>query len=167
VTLEFGLAPRSLGWVLVPKIVLALLMGIVTGTALLGLLHLWLGVWPGHFLWAVWLLAGLVILFWLPFTLFFGLRARYFAGAIATILTGLTAFFIGGGLSLVRVHRADVQWYSWLFPNTHAVDPLRDLILFNIWPADWTATLLKLTGFAVISLAVGVSLTARQLRRLG
>lgn len=167
VTIEFGLAPRSLAWVLLPKIVLALLMGILTGTALLGLLYLWLGVWPGRFLWAVWLLAGLVVLFWLPFTLLFGLRARYFAGAIATILTGLTVFFIGGGLSLMRANRASVPWYSWLFPNTHAVDPLRDLILFNTWPADWTATLLKLAGFAAISLIVGMGLTARQLRRLG
>jgi hypothetical protein len=176
ITLEFGLAPRSLAWILLPKILLALVMGLLTGTVLLGILVLWLGVWPGRFLGAVWLLGGLVALFWIPLTLLFGLRAgqgsgqqsagQHFAGAIATILTGLTVFFIGGGLGLVRSNKESVPWFSWLFPNTHAVDPLRDLILFHTWPADWLPTLLKLVGFAAISLAVGLGLTARQLRRL-
>jgi ABC-type multidrug transport system permease subunit len=132
----------------------------------LGILYLWLGIWPGHFLWAVWLLAALVILFWIPFTLLFGLHARYFAGAIATILTGLTVFFTGGGLGLVRYNWESVPGFSRLFPNTYAVDPLRDLILFHAWPVDWTPTLLKLIGFATLSLAVGLGLAARQLRRL-
>ena len=167
ITLEFGLAPRSLAWVLLPKTLLALVMGLLTGTVLLLVVYLWLGVWPGRFLWAVWLLAGLVILFWVPITLLFGLRTQYFAGVIATILTGMTVFFIGGGLSMVRYNRESVPWFSWLFPNTHAVDPVRDLVLFQNWPADWTLTLLKLAGFAAISLVVGLGLAARQLRRLG
>jgi ABC-type multidrug transport system permease subunit len=167
VTLEFGLTPRSLGWVLLPKVLLALVMGLLTGTLLLGVLYLWLGAWPGRFLWAVWLLAGLVALSWLPPTLFLGLRTRYFAGAAATILTGLIAFFVGGGLSMVRYNRENVPWFSWLFPNTYAVDPLRDLVLFHSWPADWNQTLLILVGFASLSLVVGLGLTARQLRRLG
>lgn len=166
VTLEFGLAPRALLWVLFAKTLLSLVMGLLTGTVLLVVVSVWLGVWPGRFLVAVWLLAGLVILFWIPPTLLFGLRAQYFAGAIATILTGLTAFFIGGGLGMVRYNRENVLWVSWLFPNTHAVDPLRDLILFHTWPVDWTATLLKLLGFAGLSLVVGLGLTARRLRRL-
>jgi ABC-type multidrug transport system permease subunit len=167
VTLEFGLAPRSLAWVLLPKTVLALAMGLLTGTALLGVLYLWLGAWPGRFLWAVWLLAGLTILFWIPPTLVLGLRAHYFAGAVATILTGLTVFFVGGGLSMVRYNRENVPWFSWLFPNTYAVDPVRDLVLFHTWPADWTQTVLILTGFAALSLVVGLGLAARRLRRLG
>jgi ABC-type multidrug transport system permease subunit len=167
ITLEFGLTPRSLAWVLVPKTLLALVMGLLTGTLLLGVLYLWLGVWPGRYLWAVWLLAGLVTLFWVPVTLLFGLRARYFAGVIATILTGLTVFFVGGGLSMVRYNRENVPWFSWLFPNTHAVDPIRDLVLFHTWPADWTSTLLILAGFSALSLTVGYGLAARQLRRLG
>jgi ABC-type multidrug transport system permease subunit len=166
VTLEFGLAPRSLAWVLVPKTLLALAMGLLTGTLLLGVLYLWLGVWPGRYLWAVWLLAGLVILFWVPVTLLFGLRARYFAGVIATILTGLTVFFVGGGLSMVRYNWQDVPWFSWLFPNTYAVDPIRDLVLFHTWPVDWASALLILLGFATCSLAAGFGLAARQLRRL-
>jgi ABC-type multidrug transport system permease subunit len=167
ITLEFGLTPRSLAWVLLPKTLLALAMGLLTGTLLLGVLYLWLGVWPGGHLWAVWLLAGLVILFWVPVTLLFGLRARYFAGVIATILIGLTVFFIGGGLSMVRYNRENVPWFSWLFPNTYAVDPIRDLVLFHTWPVDWTSTLLILVGFATLSLTVGFGLAARQLRRLG
>lgn len=166
ITLEFGLMPRSLAWVLLPKTLLALVMGLLTGTGLLGILYLWLGIWPGHFLRAAWLLAALVILFWIPFTLLFGLHARYFAGAIATILTGLTVFFTGGGLGLVRYNWESVPWFSRLFPNTYAVDPLRDLILFHAWPVDWTPALLKLIGFATLSLVVGLGLTARQLRRL-
>ena len=167
VTLEFGLAPRPLAWVLLPKTLLALLMGLLTGTVLLGVLWLWLGAWPGHYLGAVWLLAGLVILFWVPPALLVGMRARYFAGMIATILTGLTLFFVAGGLGLVRSNWEAVPWFSRLFPNVYAVDPLRDLILFHAWPADWTTTLLKLAGFAALSLVAGWSLAGRQMRRLG
>ena len=167
ITTEFGLAPRSLIWVLLPKTILALLMGLLTGSVLLLVLYAWLGVWPGKFLWAVWLLAGLVVLFWLPWPLFFGLRSRYFAGAVATILTGLTVFFVGGGMSFVRYNREHVPWFSWLFPNTYAVDPLRDLILFRAWPSDWTQTLLILVAFAAASLVGGLGLTARKLRRIG
>jgi ABC-type multidrug transport system permease subunit len=166
VTIEFGLAPRSLVWILLPKTLLALLTGLVTGTVLLGILYLWLGVWPGRFLGAVYLLAALVILFWVPLALLWGMRARYFVGVIATILLGLTVFFVGGGLSMVRYNRENVPWFSWLFPNTYAVDPLRDLVLFSTWPADWRSTLLILAGFAVLSVGVGWGLAARQLRRL-
>jgi hypothetical protein len=175
ITLEIGLAPRSMAWVLLPNTLLALIVGLVTGTVLMGIVFAWFGAWPGEHLWAVLLLAGLVILFWMPWTLFFGLRARpsggsmasrQFAGAIATILTGLTVFFAGGGLGLVRPNQDSVLWIWWLFPNTHAVDPLRDLVLFHIWPVDWTPTLLKLTGFAGLSLLSGLGLAARRLRRL-
>jgi hypothetical protein len=166
ITLEFGLTPRSMAWVLVPKILMALFMGLLTGTVLLGGVYLWLGAWPGAYLWAVWLLAGLVILFWVPITLVLGLRARYFAGVLATILTGLTVFFVAGGLSMVRYNKENVPWFSWLFPNTYAVDPLRDLILFHTWPADWTPALLILLGFAALSLALGLTVTGRKLRRL-
>lgn len=168
VTQEFGLAPRSLAWVLLPKTLLALLMGLGTGTALLGIVYLWMGAWPGKFLPAVWLLAGLVCLFWIPLVLLAGLRSmHYFAGAVVTILTGLTAFFIGGGLALVRPFKEKVEWFSWLFPNIYAIDPLRDMILFHEWPVDWNRTLLVLCCFAVGSLAVGWALAARQLRRMG
>jgi hypothetical protein len=171
-TLEFGLAPRSLRWVLLPKLLLALVVGMATGTAFLLLLYLWLGTWPGNLIWAVWLLAALVLLFWLPITLLLGLGAgrmsdSHFAGVIATILTGMIVFFIAGGLSMVRTNRANVPWFSWLFPNIYAVDPLRDLVLFHAWPADWTSTLFTLTGFAVLSLVVGLGFAARRMRYLG
>ncbi len=167
VTLEFGLAPRSMVWVLLPKTLLALLMGLLTGTAFLGVLALWPGVWPGRFLGAVWLLAGLVILFWVPLALLVGTRARYFAGMIAVILTGLTVFFVAGGLALVRPNWQAVPWFSRLFPNVYAVDPLRDLILFHRWPVDWGSTLLTLAAFAALSVAIGWGLAGRQMRRLG
>jgi hypothetical protein len=47
------------------------------------------------------------------------------------------------------------------------VDPLRDLILFHTWPADWTPMLFTLVGFATLSLVLGLGLASRQLRRLG
>jgi hypothetical protein len=167
VTLEFGLAPRSLVWVMLPKVLLALAMGLLTGTIFMGILYLWLKVWPGRYLWAVWLLCGLVALFWIALALLFSLRVRnYFAGAIATILTGLMVFFIGGGLSTVRVHREKVLLVAWLFPNTYAADPLRDLILFQTWPADWLATLAILIAFAALSLVGGLWLAAYQLRQV-
>lgn len=165
VTLEFGLAPRSLAWVLLPKTLLALVMGLLTGTAFLGILSLWPGVWPGRYLGAVWLLAGLVILFWAPLALLVGMRARYFPGMIVTILTGLTVFFVSGGLGLVRANWDAVPWFSRLFPNLYAVDPLRDLILFHDWPVDWSSALLKLVGFAALSLVAGWGLASRQMRR--
>jgi hypothetical protein len=166
-TLEFGLAPRSLAWVLAPKVLLALCMGLATGTVLLGAVYLWVGAWPGRFLPAVWLLAGLIILFWVPPTLLFGMRAAQFAGAIGTILTGLTAFFAAGGLASARYNRASVPWFSWIFPNIYAVDPMRDLVLSRTWPADWTPAVLILAAFAGVSLALGLGLAARELRRLG
>jgi hypothetical protein len=166
VTLEFGLAPRSLGWVLIPKLTLSLVMGLLTGTGLLLLVYLWTGAWPGWRLWAVWTIAGLVILFWAPLTMLLAFRARQFAGAVAVILTGLTAFFIGGGLGLVRYNERYVPWFSWLFPNTYAIDPLRDIVLFHSWPIDWWQTFAKLVGFAGLSLIVCFTLTARRLRSL-
>jgi len=168
VTLEFGLAPRSLLWILVPKTALALLMGLLTGTALMGIVYVWLGVWPGKYIFAVWLLAGLVALFWIPLVLLAALReVHFFAGAVVTILTGLTIFFTGGGLALVRPFKEKVSWFSWLFPNIYAVDPLRDLILFNEWPVDWHTTLVIVSAFAAGSLAAGWGLAARKIRRLG
>ncbi|MBN1148505.1 MAG: ABC transporter permease [Anaerolineales bacterium] len=167
ITLEFGLAPRSLAWVLAPKLLLALVMGLLTGTGLLLVVYLWTGAWPGGYLWAVYLLASLVILFWSPLTMLLALRSRYFTGAVAVILTGITAFLIGGGLGLVRYNEKFVPWFSWLFPNTHAIDPLRDLVLFHAWPVDWRLTLLKLAGFAALSLVVCLGMAARRLRRVG
>ena len=166
IILEFGLAPRSLLWVLVPKALLALLMALATGTVLLGVCAVWPGIWPGKFIWGFWLLSGLTATFWIALALLVGLNTReYMPGAIALILTGLTVFFIGGGLSIIRNHESDVLWVAWLFPNTYAVDPLRDLVLFHTMPVDWGVVLLKLGGFAVVGIGFGFWLASRQLRR--
>ena len=168
ITLEFGLSPRSLGWVLVPKTVLALLFGLATGTIFLIVIRLWLGFWPGEDLWAVWLLAGLVAIFWIQVALVMGLVARnYMAGAIGSVLGAMIIFFIGGGLSMVRAHKDAVTWIAWLFPNTYAIDPIRDLVLFNTWPVDFWQILFTLLVFAIAALLVGSIFSARKLRRLG
>jgi hypothetical protein len=39
-------------------------------------------------------------------------------------------------LGLVRANGDKVIKTAWLFPNTHAVDPLRDMILLHTWPVD-------------------------------
>lgn len=167
VTLEFGMAPRSLLWVLLPKTLLALLMALLTGTLMMGFFWLWEGVWPAGGLWAVWLLFALTALFWIALAIWMGLGLRnYFLGAVVSVLTGITVFFIGGGLSMVRHNAEEVLWVAWLFPNTHAVDPLRDLILFQAWPMDWGITLLKLLGFALAALGGVWFLVSRRLRRL-
>ena len=167
ITLEFGLAPRSLGWVLLPKTVLAVLSGLVTGTVFLIVIRLWLGFWPGETLWAVWLLAGLVALFWIQVALALGLLARnYMAGATGSILGALIIFFIGGGLSMVRAHKDAVTWVARLFPNTYAIDPIRDLVLFDTWPVDFWPVMLKLILFAGVALLIGNGFAVHKLRRL-
>lgn len=167
ITLEMGLSPRSLAWVLVPKTTLATLVGLVSGTIFLVIIRLWLGYWPGGFIGAVWLLAGLVAIFWTQVALIFGLIARnYMTGAIGSVLGAMILFFIGGGLSMVRAHQDAVTWIAWLFPNTYAVDPIRDLVLFNTWPVDFYSVLMKLVGFAAFAIFFGSLFSVRKLRKL-
>ncbi|KAA3663202.1 MAG: ABC transporter permease [Chloroflexi bacterium] len=162
---EFSLAPRSLLWVLLPKTVLAMLMGMITGTFFLAVMALWLNVWPGRFLWMVWLLFGLVALFWIGIALQAGLHIRnYMAGAIASVLGVLIVFFIGGGLNMVRVNRAKVLLVAWLFPNTHVVDSLRDMILFQEWPIAGYAPILMALAFAAVTLVASFTLANRAMR---
>jgi ABC-2 type transport system permease protein len=157
-----------LGWVLLPKTLLALIVGLATGTIFLLIIRIWLGFWPGGNIFAVWLLASLVSVFWIQVALVFGLIARnYMAGAIGSVLGAMIIFFIGGGLSMVRAHKDAVTWIAWLFPNTYAVDPIRDLVLFNTWPVDFWQVLAILIGFATISLFLGSRFAVRKLRRLG
>jgi len=132
------------------------------------IIRLWLGFWPGGHLWAVWLLAGLVGTFWIQVALAFGLIARdYMAGAIGSVLGAMIIFFIGGGLSMVRAHQDAVTWIAWLFPNTYAVDPIRDLVLFNTWPVDFGSVLVRLVGFAAIAILFGSLFFSRKIRSLG
>jgi hypothetical protein len=168
ITLEMGLSPHSLGWVLFPKAVLALLFGLATGTLLLVIIGIWMGYWPGGYLWAVYLLAGLVAVFWTQVALITGLLSRsYMPGAVGSVLGAMIIFFIGGGLSMVRTNTDSVPLISWLFPNTYAVDPLRDLILFNTWPVDFWPVLVKLIILAGAAVLIGSAFTVRKLRRLG
>jgi ABC-2 type transport system permease protein len=168
ITLELSLSPRSLGWVLLPKTVLALFFGLMTGTLFLFIIRVWLGFWPGSNIWVVWLLAGLVAIFWSQVALAFGLIAKnYMAGAIASVLGAMIIFFIGGGLSMVRAHQDAVTWIAWLFPNTYAVDPIRDLVLFNTWPLDFWPVLVKLVAFAGVAVSIGSAFSVFKLRRLG
>ncbi|MBN2394641.1 MAG: hypothetical protein JXR84_28175 [Anaerolineae bacterium] len=116
----------------------------------------------------MWLLFGLVAVFWASLGLVLGMRIRhYMAGAVTGVLGGVIIFFIGGGLAMVRNNWAKVTLLARVFPNTYAVDPVRDLVLFRSWPADWSSKLLILVGLAVVSLTGGMILSVRQLRRLG
>jgi ABC-type multidrug transport system permease subunit len=167
-TLEFGLAPRSLLWVWFPKIILALIFGLISGTFFLIVIYVWLGFSPRNFLLATWLLISLVCLFWIGIAAVIGMRSRnYMAGALGVVLGAIIIFFIGGGMGLIRFRAEEVLTIAWLFPNTYAIDPLRDLVLFHTWPIDWLRTWATLGGFALISLSAGLSLSSRNMRRLG
>ena len=168
IILEFGLSPRSLGWVLFPKIVLALLFGLVTGSIFLIAIRIWLGFWPAGTLWVVYLLAGLVAIYWSQVALAMGLVSRnYMSGAVGSILGAMIVFFIGGGLSMVRAHKDAITWVAWLFPNTYVMDPLRDLVLFNTWPIDFWQVLFTLLAFAGAAVFLGSIFAVRKIRRLG
>jgi len=168
ITIEFGLAPQSLLLVLLPKTLLAIIMGLLTSVVIMLFCFLWIGIWPGKYLLAVFLLEGLVAVFWVSLALFTGLRVRhYMAGMITLLLTGIMVFFFAGGLSTVRTNISKVPWFSRLFPNLYAADPMRDMILFHSFPADWTRTVLILLAFSVISIAFSYYFASRQLRRLG
>jgi ABC-2 type transport system permease protein len=168
VTLEFSLAPRSLLWVLLPKVLLALTIGLATGAGLMLVLYLWRGIWPGPYLWAAVLLAALVAPLWIAIALVLGLRARhYMAGAVGSIASGVIVFFVAGGLSSPAYYPTLLRWIAALLPNSYAVDPLRELILFQSWPANWVQTLAILVAFSAASLAVGLTAASRQLRRPG
>jgi hypothetical protein len=97
-----------------------------------------------------------------------GLRARHhIAGAISMIMTGIIIFFTCGALSLVRYLPKKILWFAKLFPNGHAIDPMRDLILFHKWPTNWDQTVLILSIFAIGCLILSMIVTRRQLRRIG
>jgi hypothetical protein len=167
ITLEIGLAPRSLGWILLPKNILSLLFGLTTGTLFLVLIRFWLGYWPGAWLWAVWFLSALVAIFWAQVALVFGLQAKnYMAGAISSVLGAMIIFFIGGGLSMVRANQDAITWVAKLFPNTYAVDPIRDLVLFNTWPVDFCPVTFKLIVFGTLAVMFGSVFSVRKLRHL-
>jgi ABC-type multidrug transport system permease subunit len=167
VALEFGMSPRPLPLMLLPKMVLALCIALLIGTILMGILYFWLGICPGAYIGAVYLICCLVALFWISLMLVIGLRARHhMAGAIGMVMTGVIVFFTCGALSMVRYLSKAVLWFAQIFPNTHAIDPLRELILFHQWPSNWTATLVILSVFAVVGVTFGLIQSRRQLRRV-
>lgn len=167
IVLEYGLAPRSILWMLASKYLLAVVVGLLTGTIYTLVVYPMIGAWAGWNIWLVWLVSALVILFWVPWVLVFSMRDGFFSGAVAVILTGLTIFFTSGGLNMVRGFERKVPWISWLFPNIYAVDPLRDLLLFHAVPEIPTRVLLILMGFAVFSLLLASSTVIRKIRRIG
>jgi ABC-type multidrug transport system permease subunit len=68
---------------------------------------------------------------------------------------------------MVRAHKDAVTWIAWLFPNTYAIDPIRDLVLFNTWPVDFGPVLFTLLVFAGAASLMGSIFSVRKLRRLG
>jgi ABC-type multidrug transport system permease subunit len=68
---------------------------------------------------------------------------------------------------MVRAHKDAVTWIAWLFPNTYAVDPIRDLVLFNTWPLDFWQVLITLFTFASVAVFIGSTFSIRKLRRFG
>ena len=166
ITADIGLAPRSLLPFLLSKLVFALLMALVSTTLVLLALWAWTGIGVGGYLWAVWLLAGLVALFWagLAFIVSF-LTGRAVGNSILVVAIGLIVFFSAGGTEPVRYASGKVSWLMRFFPNAYAVDPLRDLILFNTMPAHWAQILWTLALLAAAGIGIGFFFAQRQLRR--
>lgn len=168
VDLEFGMSPRPIPLTLLPKLIVALIISLLIGTVIMAILYFWLGIWAGQYLGAVYLLSTLVAIFWTSLMLIVGLRARQqMAGAIGMVMTGVVVFFTCGSLSMVRYLPESTLWFARLFPNTHAIDPVRELMLFHRWPSDWKQTLLVLSAYAVAALVLSLAVARRQLRRIG
>jgi len=168
ITLELSLAPKSSIYALAAKTVLALFMGLFLGTIILIVLYFWLGCWPGKNIWAVWLICGLVSLFWINISMYASfLFKKYITGGITTVLGGILIFFLCGGFKSVRDQVADIPFFAWIFPNTYAVDPLRDIILTGKLSNDLPLTIGILVLFASASLGIGFFATIRRLRILG
>jgi ABC-type polysaccharide/polyol phosphate export permease len=166
ITTEIGLASRSLNLFLLSKLAFSLMMALVSTALILGALYLWVGVSAGIYIWAALLLAGLVALFWAGLALILSfLAGQALGGGIVVVAAGLIVFFIAGGMTPVRYMPGNIWWLIQFFPNTYAVDPFRELVLFNTIPANWTQTLVTLVLFAAVSLGAGFFVAQRQLRK--
>ena len=166
ITTDIGLASRSLNLFLLSKLAFSLMMALVSTAIILGALYLWIGVSAGLFIWAALLLAGLVALFWAGLALILSfLAGQALGGGIVVVAAGLIVFFIAGGMAPVRYMPGNIWWLVQFFPNTYAVDPFRELVLFNTIPANWTQTLVTLVLFAAVSLGAGFFVAQRQLRK--
>jgi ABC-type polysaccharide/polyol phosphate export permease len=166
ITTEIGLASRSLNLFLLSKLAFSLMMALVSTALILGALYLWAGVSAGTYIWAALLLAGLVALFWAGLALILSfLAGQALGGGIVVVAAGLIVFFIAGGMTPVRYMPGNIWWLIQFFPNTYAVDPFRELVLFNTIPANWTQTLVTLVLFAAVSLGAGFFVAQRQLRK--
>lgn len=164
---EFGMAPRSILGMMAPKILLALLLGLASGGLVAGFVWAWTGVWPHTLIWLSVLIMVLVSLFWIGIAMIVGFQSRDFmAGAIGTVIAGVIVFFLAGGLTPVRFMKGSMLGLARLFPNTYAIDPLRDIMLFNAMPEDLGSVLGVLVGFAASGLLVGLFVVRRNLRRL-
>jgi hypothetical protein len=88
-------------------------------------------------------------------------------GAVVSILTGITLFFVSGGMSMVKANIRKIPFLSWFFPNIYAVDPLREIILFQRLPEQFLFIVIILILFALFSILFGWILSARRIRSLG
>jgi hypothetical protein len=166
VMVEAALMTRPVLYMLIPKTILSILFSLGTGMIMMGVLWLCEGVWPGKLLWLVLVLMTIIALFWVSISLLAGLSVRdYMGGAIGVALTGILVFFIGGGLNFVRTNTEKVLKVAWLFPNTHAVDAFRDLVLFNQIPEDLGFILFITCSLSFSVLIVCWLLAGRNIRR--
>jgi ABC-type multidrug transport system permease subunit len=163
---EVSTAPYSLLPFLLAKAILSVILSLLTGTAFMFVVYLWIGAWPvGQFL-LTWVYLGLGAMFWIFISLVLGIKFKaYMAGAVTSILLSILMFFISGGLNIVRGNEKNMVFFARIFPNMYAVDPLRDLILQHSVPADVAATLTILLAFTVFAMICGISITARAIRR--
>jgi len=166
VMVEAALMTRPILYILIPKTILSIIFSLGTGMIMMGVLWLWEGVWPEKLLWLVLVLMAIIALFWVSISLVAGLSVKdYMGGAIGVALTGILVFFIGGGLNFVRTNTEKVLKVAWFFPNTHAVDTFRDLILFNQIPEDLGSILFITCCISFSVLIVCWLVAGRNIRR--
>lgn len=166
ITTDIGLASRSLNIFLLSKLAFSILIALISTSIILIVLYLWIGVSAGIYIWPALLLAGLVALFWAGLALILSfLAGQALGGGIVVVAAGLIVFFIAGGMAPVRYMPGNIWWLIQFFPNTYAVDPFRELVLFNTMPVNWNQTILTLTLFAAVSLSAGFFFAQRQLRK--
>jgi len=110
---------------------------------------------------------GLVTLFRIVLEFLLGLRARHLiAQAGASMADGAIVFVIGGGMGSVRHYAEVVPRTAWLFPDTHANDPIRELVLLQAWPAGWRTTVPGLSGLVVVAVAGAMTVAALRMPRM-
>jgi len=155
------LTPRSLRFLLLTKIVYALLGALLSGSLMLALLYGLTGLPVGGALGGFVLLALLAGVIYTQFGLIIALfLRRYMPAAATSMVFGVTTWFLSGSLGELKLYTPLIRALAAFFPITYMEEGLRGLMLYQDAHALWNnAAILALFALAT-SLLLG--LTARR-----